>query len=1039
MASPPEPDPATRPDSDPGSRLERALALFLAGGAATPADAERLAGEHPDLRDLFESMGANADADPSPHHDEQVLGDYRLVRELGRGGMGVVYEAWQRSLDRRVAVKVLSQALVQSPSAVARFRREAAAAGRLRHPNLVEVYGFGSEDGQHFFAMQLVEGESLHACAGRFREPAAVAALGVQLLEALEHAHAHGLVHRDVKPANILIRACGTAMLTDFGVASDEALPSLTRDGGFVGTLDYASPEQIRGEAVDTRTDLWAAGVVLCELLAGVHPFAGPTQHATFQNILTREPPVLLGRTGVSRDLAAVVARALAKDRAHRYVSAGAMLADLRAVQAGKPVSARLPTTGERLVRWVRRERWQAAALAILAVGLAAAGGLYVLADRRADENEALALGEAQAKQAFAAKVRDYDLLAGVVLCDQAVAREAALYPAVPEKAAALAGWLADDCAKLEQLRPAITTALDGLRAAAQPIADDAATTADRSALSLAEAQLAELDHALAIRAGRLVWHEPEVPAAQRSLDAAALNQFAWERSSPRESDRSGHGEAELAVACARLAVARAAGQPGEFEFSDTLAWALLLGGQDDAARAASDHALQLAPAERRTGFQTQRAMVEAACLDREVRRAPLLAEIADLRERLATRRSHRCADDATQFLLDTLSRLQQRIDRLLGEQKPRVARRLAWAQRIGELTRQHPLARVTWAAARSALAAADDVQASQLYRGCELPLTEEQVVGLVPIGMNPVTKLWEFYDLRSAWDGVVDPATLPIPSHATDGGIAVGDATGIVFVLLPGGEFAMGSQAGDPQGPNFDPAAEGFMAVQTLRLAPFFVARHELTQGQWARLYDGDERLRYPSGWQVGVVGPNDLIITARYPVGRISWNSAVLLLGQQGLALPTEAQWEYACRGGTSTPYWCGETSASLAGCANLSDAASLGQLGASGDHEVFDDGCELATWVGRFRANPFGLFDAYGNVAEWCRDAPAPNTFGFLPGGEGARRPGMRAGDRSTRGGSYLMTGSRSRSAMWSLGPTDVRAVDLGLRPIRRLRDR
>ncbi len=1030
---PPDQPEATRP-SDPGARLERALELFLAGDAATRPDTDRLAADHPELRDLLESM-ASGDAAGADDMGA-VLGDYRLVRELGRGGMGIVYEAWQRSLDRRVAVKVLAPALVASPSAVARFRREAAAAGRLRHPNLVEVYGFGSDGGQHFFAMQLVDGASLHGCRERFAAPAAAVALSVQLLDALAHAHAQGLVHRDVKPANILVRADGTPLLTDFGVASDEALPSLTREGGFVGTLDYASPEQLRGEPVDARTDVWSAGVVLCELLAGRHPFAAATQQATFQNVLGAEPPSLLGRPGVSRDLAAVVDRALAKDRVRRYASAAAMLADLRAVQNGGPVTARLPNAGERLARWMRREPWQAAALAILFVGLAATAGLWLLAARRANDNATLAARETAAKHAFAAKVRDYDLLAGVVLCDQAVARAAALFPATPAKVTALAAWLAEDCARLENLRPAIASALVNLRAAAQPIADDPATVADRAALASAEAQLGELDHALAVRTGRADGRVPEPTAEQQGLTVAALNQLAWERCSPRESDRTAHGEAEAAIGFARLAVARAAGEPEEYNFQDTLAWALLLGGQDDAARAASDLAIELAPAAQKDNFRTHRAMVEAGCIDREVRRAPLLAEVADLRQRLATRRACRCVDDATQFLHDTLAGLLARIDRVLAEQKVQVATRLTWARQIGELSRRHPNARVTWPEARAAIAAADDVVASKLYRGCALPLVDEEVVGLVPIGMNPVTKLWEFYDLRSAWDGVGDPAALPIPRHASDGRIEIGEDTGIVFVLLPGGEFAMGEQAMDPQQPNYNPAAVDFQGpVQMVNLRPFLIARHELTQGQWAKLFEGDERLRYPSGWPIGIVGPRDLIVTARYPVGRVSWTMTVQLLERQGLALPTEAQWEYACRAGTTTPYWCGAESASLAGCANLSDATSVGHLGASGDHEAFDDGCEIATWVGRFKANPFGLFDVYGNVAEWCRDSPSPNNLGFLPG-EGARRAATRPGDRSGRGGSYLMVGSRSRSGIWSLGPIDSRPVDLGLRPIRRL---
>jgi tetratricopeptide (TPR) repeat protein len=378
----------------PGERLERAIEALLATDAATPDATERLLREHDDLRDLLEPMmgrghdshdsiasgqalevggaghgAADGEATDGLGVGESVLGDYRLIREIGRGGMGVVYEAWQRSLDRRVAVKVLAPGFVSSPTAVARFRREAAAAARLRHPNIVEVHGFGSEDGRHFFAMQFVEGQPLHTCMPRFGEPGRAVALVLQLAEALAHAHAHGLVHRDVKPANILVRADDSVALTDFGVASDEAMPTLTAEGGFLGTLDYASPEQIRGERIDARTDVWALGVLMHELLAGQHPFRASSQEALMSRILTQEPSPPLPLS-VPRDLAAIVGQALEKARSRRYASATALLIDLRAFLQGAPVSARLPNTVERVVRWARREPWRATTAIVLLVGL---------------------------------------------------------------------------------------------------------------------------------------------------------------------------------------------------------------------------------------------------------------------------------------------------------------------------------------------------------------------------------------------------------------------------------------------------------------------------------------------------------------------------------------------------------------------------------------------------------------------------------------------------------------------------------------------
>ncbi|MBL8722605.1 MAG: protein kinase [Planctomycetes bacterium] len=357
---------------DSAERLERALDLFV-GHCEAGRDPAELLHAHADLRDLLEPLlegaGAAPAAAPAAGGDgaaERVLGDFRLVRELGRGGMGIVYEAWQRTLDRRVALKVLAPALAASPGAVARFRREASAMARLRHPNVVEVYGFGAEGEQHWFAMELVVGAPLHRCAAQFAPPTAAVALVAQVLEALVHAHGQGLVHRDVKPGNVLVRNDGSAVLTDFGLAQLSELPSVTADGAFLGTLDYAAPEQVRGEAVDARADVWSVGVVLAELLTGKRPFARPSSVATLRAILTEEPPSLRRHGVADRDLAAILAKALHKEPARRYGAAAEFLADLRAWQVGGLVRARAPGFGERALRWARREPWRATAVLVV-------------------------------------------------------------------------------------------------------------------------------------------------------------------------------------------------------------------------------------------------------------------------------------------------------------------------------------------------------------------------------------------------------------------------------------------------------------------------------------------------------------------------------------------------------------------------------------------------------------------------------------------------------------------------------------------------
>ncbi len=381
------------------SRLERALEVWLAHVETSTRDDDALLAAHPELRELLEPMLAERDGATTT----RVIGDFRIDAELGRGGMGVVYSAWQQSLGRKVALKILAPALTADSAAIARFHREAAATAKLRHPGIVEVFGVGRDGDVNWFAMELVEGQPLYRCRERFREPRAAVELAARVLDALQHAHATGLVHRDVKPANVLVRTDGQVVLTDFGLARDVHSPTVTVEGGFLGTLDYAAPEQIQGQKVDARVDVWSTGVVLAELLIGRHPFASETATATLHAILTQDPAGLRGATGIDDDLAAICARALEKDPVRRYPSAVAFLADLRAWQQGAPVAARLPTATERLRRWARREPWRALAAALLAIGvplLAVVGG-YLWANAPRIEAAARAEREEQRERAL--------------------------------------------------------------------------------------------------------------------------------------------------------------------------------------------------------------------------------------------------------------------------------------------------------------------------------------------------------------------------------------------------------------------------------------------------------------------------------------------------------------------------------------------------------------------------------------------------------------------------------------------------------------
>ena len=286
------------------------------------------------------------------------IGRYRIERLIGGGAMGVIYAAHDPAIDRKVAIKLIRADLLSGEDKadfVARFQREARSAGRCTHPNIVSVYDFAVYEGNPFLAMEYVEAGNLGqalASVGRFPEVQAVAIVG-QVLDALDCAHGLGIVHRDVKPANILLLANLQVKMTDFGIARLENA-DLTQAGSVIGTPSYMSPEQCRGDAVDARSDLFSTGVVLYEMLTGERPFPGRNVAQIAYRLLNEAPPDIRGKVaGVSAYLAVVVERALAKSPADRFASAAEMAAALRQLPHVAPAEAlpgARPTPDDRTV-----------------------------------------------------------------------------------------------------------------------------------------------------------------------------------------------------------------------------------------------------------------------------------------------------------------------------------------------------------------------------------------------------------------------------------------------------------------------------------------------------------------------------------------------------------------------------------------------------------------------------------------------------------------------------------------------------------------
>jgi formylglycine-generating enzyme required for sulfatase activity/serine/threonine protein kinase len=992
------------------------------------------------------------------------FGRYDVQGEVARGGQGAVLRVRDQDLDRDLAMKVVhgQEALAQGETrpvdslTLGRFIEEAQVTGRLDHPGIVPVHELGLDaEGRVYFTMKLVKGEDLSAIFEKVRTGregwTLTRALGVltKVCEAMAYAHAKQVIHRDLKPANIMVGKFGEVYVMDWGLArvlnaedhhdlriqptlmtsemrserhdaSSPDSPLVTMDGDVVGTPVYMSPEQATGklDRMGPHSDVYSLGAMLYELCAGHMPYVRPdmmlSARAVWYRVQEGPPEALQKRAPrTPPELVAICERAMAREVEARYRDTSELAADLAAFLEQRVVSAFETGGWAEARKWVQRNRALAAALAaavlLLLVGLATA--LFL----RQEAQDNLDLAERRANELVRERNSVLRLSALGELADlRAQADE--LWPAVPERIDAYHAWLERARALVAGLEPGADgdighrAQLAELRGRArqltpEEIQRDRETHPRFAELLTLEGELAASRSAQAVRAGGPAPSPPTLAPSVTLLAPYTLRTMANHWSAP---DRKVFGREADALALAEAAFEQSGLPVDRF----TVAWALhALGRDDDAVEQARLGISAAAPEEApelEASLERLLEEISAAQGERGERRlAELQAETGRLRAEVDARRAFPLDSEQDRWWHTQLSKLVDEIEAFADAETglidgdsldhgAGIARRLRTAEELRAGYAAGGKHALRWERALPAIHAA--------YPGTTLSVQ----VGLVPIGTDPVSGLWEFWHLGTGAE----------PLRDADGVLRMTEESGVVLVLLPGGSFWMGGQSRDPEGQNYNVTGSSMTEspVHEVTLSPFFLSKFELTQGQWKRFTgsnpsgqgpDGDWRASYRSDGEP----PSYL-----HPVENVSWHECLRELRRMGLSLPSEAQWEYAARAGTTGPWWTGSDELAVTSAANVADRYARDNDGSRGwvYEEDLYDGFTYHAPVGTFAANPFGLHEVHGNVREWVLDGY--HSFFYLrsPTSDPVA-PTMGAPTCVYRGGSFADTADRTTSSL------------------------